>query len=272
MRLGVVFLVIASHVAAGEDLGPLLRGLPVSSQDTVQAPRAPSPGLSFLLSALVPGAGQVSQGRRVGWGFVAADCALWGAYVAMRGEGHDAQRAAYRYADAHFVLTNPDFAHDGERGWYEWWDFFRTIDPRNIWADTLYWHDIRESSTHDRTKYYEDIGASNAYVFGWDDWAPNPFGNEEFWWQDAEGLHFSYVSPHRDEYRRKKARADLWLRRAGRMVGIAVLARAATAVEALRAARVARGTGQGGAGGLTVSVDWRRSDPAVVVAWRRAIR
>jgi len=270
--------VVCGPAVADEDLGLLLRGfdVPVSNGAAESSgERTPSPGISFLLSALVPGAGQIYQGRSVGWAFVAADAAVWGGFAALRADGRDLEGAYRAFADEHFDLTNPDFANDAERGWYEWWDFFRTIEPTFIYADTLYWHDIREARESDRVRYYQDIEASNAYILGWDDWAPDEFGNEEYWWQDAEGLHVAYVSPRRDEYRRMRAKADSRLKWASRLVGVALVARVATAVEALHAARAERaqsGDAARESRGLSLAVDWARPDPALVVAWRCNLR
>lgn len=271
MRVLTLALCVPLSIALAGDAewSLLVRGLdapPAQTMASSPGAHTPSPGISFLLSALVPGAGQVYQGRPMGWAFVAADAALWGGYLALRHQGHDLEDDYRAFADAHYVLSNPDYGNDAERGWYEWWDFFRTIDPTFVWADTLYWHDIREANRSDRVRYYQDIEASNAYIFGWDDWAPHEFGNGDFWWQDADGLHFAYVSPYRDQYRRMRAKADDRLRWATRLVGVAVVARAATAIEALRSARTARRAA------LSVSVDWTRRDPALVVAWRKALR
>jgi hypothetical protein len=276
--LMLLLLAGACSSSAADDLGYLLRGVdvPVSEAPIVSpGESAPSPGLSFLLSALVPGAGQVYQGRPIGWAFVAADAALWGGYAALKADGHDLEDGYRAFADDHFDLTNPDFSNDAERGWYEWWDFFRTIEPTFVWGDTLYWHDIREARDIDRARYYQDIEASNAYIFGWNDWAPNEFGNADFWWQDADGLHVAYVSPHRDEYRRMRAKADSRLRWASRLVGVALAARVATAIEALHNAREQRADVADAAQsprGMSVSIDWARSDPALVVAWRCSLK
>ncbi|MBN1423778.1 hypothetical protein JXA88_04405, partial [Candidatus Fermentibacteria bacterium] len=263
----VLLLALSNGALAQEELRFLMRGTDLAITPPVvpaaaaaingQKGSAPSPGLSFLLSALVPGAGQIYQGRSMGWAFVATDAALWAGFAMLRNDGSDMQRSYRRFADEHYELTNPEYGNDAERGWHEWWEFFRIIDPSFIWADSVYWRDIRDAYERDRTRYYQDIEASNAYIFGWEDWAPHEFGNGDYWWQDADGLHFSFVSPLRDEYRGMRAKADSRLRWASRLVGVALLARAATAIEALRSARVVRQEG------LAVSVDWSRPEPAL---------
>ncbi|MCU0610852.1 MAG: hypothetical protein MUE60_03570 [Candidatus Eisenbacteria bacterium] len=273
MRVPLVVLAALGWNAAiaQEDLGPVLRGVDVNTSltESVAPPgMGPSPGISFLLSALVPGAGQIYQGRSAGWAFVAADAAIWGGYAALKADGNGLEDDYRAFTDEHYDLSNPDFSNDAERGWFEWWDFFRTIEPTFVWADTVYWHDIREARERDLVRYYQDVEASNAYIFGWDDWAPNQFGNGDFWWQDADGLHFAYVSPRRDECRRLRAKADSRLRWANRLLGVALVARAATAIEALHDARETREARDG----LSVSIDWSRQDPAFVVAWRSLLR
>lgn len=222
--------------------------------------RGPSPGVAFLMSALVPGAAQVSQGRPWGWALVAADAAVWTGSVAWRAKADDLQREYREFAEAHYVLSNPAYSHDGERGWYEWWQFFRAIDPSFVWADSFYWADIRQAHQQRSDRYYRDIGTMDAYIFGWDDWAPNPVDNSSYWWQDAQGLHFAFTSPHRDRYRALMDQASSRRRWATQMVGVAVLLRAASAIEALRFARAERG--------LSVTVDWSGVDPVLVVGYR----
>lgn len=275
-RMMIVLLFALSSGVSGDETRFLLRGTDLAITTPAQAAGsatvdggggcAPSPGLSFLLSAAVPGAGQIYQGRPLGWAFIATDAALWAGYAVLRGDGRDLQRDYRRFADEHYDLTNPDYRNDAERGWHEWWEFFRAIDPAFLWADSVYWRDISDAYGSDRARYYQDIEASNAYIFGWEDWAPSEFGNGDYWWQDANGLHFNFASPLRDEYRKLRTKADGRLRWASRLVGVAIMTRAVTAIDALRSARAARQDG------LSLVIDWSCPDPALMVTWRRMLR
>ncbi len=227
----------------------------------------PSPGKVFLLSALVPGAGQLTMGQKRGWLFLAADVAVWAGYLSMRGAGKDAEDEYATFAQQHYTLTNPDFTNDAERGWLEWWDLFRRLDPEYMYADSVYWQYIEDDYEHSKSSYYQEIAESNGYIYGWDDWAPDPSGNNDEYWgfdSDSGGLYFNYISEHRDEFRSLRKDASDKMAWASRLVGAAVALRAVSAIDALRSARSAREQG-----GLQLEVSWHQREPALVLSWKR---
>jgi hypothetical protein len=255
----------------------LVRGGRLVTEDSIavresNAVRGPSPGKSFLLSALVPGAGQLYQGRRIGWAFVALDAALWSGYFATHSKGNDLESEYRAYADEHYVLTNPDFTNERERGWLEWWSFFRAADQTYAWADSIYWEDISYDREYAPSSYYQEIDVSDVYIYGWADWADSVYNNDHDWRFDNEGhLEFTYSSAIRDEYRSMRDNADGYRKWAGWCIGGALLLRAATAIEALRSARSYEPPIESSGGRVRVDVEWHRREPTLVLCWREAL-
>ena len=256
----------------------LMRGGRLVTEDSITVSKAPaiqqpSPGKSFLLSALIPGAGQLYQGRKVGWAMVLADAVLWSGYFSSRSKGNELQDEYQAYADAHYVLTNPDFTNEKERGWLEWWSFFRAVDPTYAWADSIYWEDINYDREYAPSSYYQEIDVSDVYIYGWTDWAGNEYNNDEYWRFTNDGhVEFTYRSAMRDEYRRMRDEADGYKKWAGWCIGGALLLRAVSAIEALRSARRLQPTWNSSEGRVRLGVEWHRSDPALVLCSTRSLK
>jgi len=232
--------------------------------------RMPSPGKAFLLSALVPGSGQLYMGQKRGWIYLAADIAAWTGYFIMDSKAQDIEDDYAAFAEEHYTLTNPDFSNDAERGWVEWWDLFGRLDADYTFADSVYLEYIVDDYENARENYYQEIAESNAYIYGWDDWAPDPYGNNDEYWgfdPDAGGLYFNYLSPNRDEFRSMRNEASDKSSWKNRFLGTAVLIRAVSAIDALRSARSRRVYKD-----LHVDVSWRKSEPAITLAWKGSIR
>jgi len=267
------FLVSVSfHCRAEESTGLMMRGGRLVTEDTLSVlelenAKTPSPGKSFLLSAAVPGAGQLYQGRKIGWVFLAMDAAIWTGYFMTHSEGKSLEDDYRGFADEHYVLSNPNAGNDGERGWLQWWSFFRQADSEYAFADSIYWQDIEYDSRNSKSSYYQEIDVSDTYIYGWDDWADSEFSNEEYWWWDNEGhLQFTNESEHREKYRKLRGDADSYKKWAGRFLGGALLLRAASAIEALRTART---TGDQQPSSFGLRVDWLRPEPTLVLSWTR---
>jgi hypothetical protein len=278
--LSLFFVAICALPCAGHDDTTLflLRGGRLVMEDsiavaTTHVDEGPSPGKSFLLSALVPGAGQLYQGRKVGWALMAVDAALWAGYIATHAKGNDLVSEYRAFADENYVLTNPDYANEGERGWLEWWGFFRAADPNYAWVDSIYWEDIQYDREYAPSSYYQEIDVSDVYIYGWRDWAGDEYANDDFWRFTNEGsLEFTYTSVMRDEYRRKRDDADGYKEWASWCLGGSLLLRAASAIEALRAARRYQPATNDSEHGLRFEVEWRRRDPVLVLCWTRAVK
>ena len=178
-----------------------LVGDPSAAADAVAADQTPAVGigvdrspqrrryvLPVLLSALVPGAGEIAAGHPWrGLPFVAGDVATWVGYAHFRDEGR-AWRTQYEaYADEHWNYSRfGDTNGNGDRdpgevwGWQE--SLERYYDESQPNPALRWWQPGAPyncncpyvSREEDRQHYYENVGKYRYYWQGWDDWLYNP--------------------------------------------------------------------------------------------------
>jgi len=137
-----------------------------------------------LLSALVPGAGEIAAGHPWrGLPFVAADAATWIGYAHYRSEGRDWRRQYEDFANAHWNYDRFDDPNgNGEPDTGEIWGWRQNLEryygpsqpnPALRWYDPTAPYGCncpfipRED---DPQHYYENIGKYRYYWMGWDDW------------------------------------------------------------------------------------------------------
>ncbi|MCA9728293.1 MAG: hypothetical protein KC729_11460 [Candidatus Eisenbacteria bacterium] len=175
-----------------------------------KTPPARKPGVAFLLSALVPGAGQLYNGNQRGYAFLGIEAASWFARLSYLDAGNRKQDDYEAFADRHW--SYPRF-HDtaGEDGC--------------LWtaeADSL----IQSYRDEDAKQYYEEIANTDSYRCGWDDFAGS--------YDPADPDAFS---PRRADYRKQREKANQLKDRANLAVAALVLNRIVSAVDAFRVAR-----------------------------------
>jgi len=160
-------------------------------QDSFEFEYEKSPGKAFLLSAIVPGAGEFYAGAK--WralAFVGVEVFSWAMYLNRKGKGDDIEKAYKKYADNYW-----DFA--------DWMNYSNTNDrcgPEG--SHHLYISytvgDIEQEFVVDkdfpydslmlfvdggigvldpiRTRdYYENIGKYDQFACGWDDYYDNHY-------------------------------------------------------------------------------------------------
>lgn len=165
-----LLLLAAASSAAGEPGSAGIAGIArLTGEGSVERPSRMSPVRAFLLSAAVPGLGQVMQGSRWGYAHMALDAASWTGWAWYRAQGSDGEDAYRRFADLHY-----------RRGLYQ--DVVDEIyreyrdgecDPPGSGAfpcaelATYYNLDADTTTGH----YYEDIGKLDKYIYGWEDWS-----------------------------------------------------------------------------------------------------
>ena len=167
-----------------------------------------SPRLSFLLSAILPGAGQLYNGSRRGYAFLAVEASSWFVRTSYL-DAADRKEADYRaYAD-------------------RYWDFDRFKGSENSpgcgfapGADVL----LEQYRVEDPVRYYAQLATGDDYRCGWAD-AAFDSGTDEV------------VSDHRTDYRNQRERSNTFQSRAGLALGVLVLNRVVSAVDAFRLAR-----------------------------------
>jgi hypothetical protein len=140
------------------------------------------PARMFLLSLAVPGAGQVIQGEKRGYVYLAAEIALWAGFFALNDKGMDERDDYEGYADSHW-----DYA-----GYSAWFDEHCTAcakEPADDYA-------CRPLAVYGTQEYYEDIGKYDTY---WSWWSHDGSGQadapeymdvrNEYWGMRIESNH-----------------------------------------------------------------------------------
>jgi hypothetical protein len=188
-------LVLVSSLDAREELLALDAGQGGASGD------GPNAGAMFLFSLAVPGAGQLAQGQKRGYVYLAAEAAFWAGFFVLNGDGLDKREAYEDFAD-------------------ERWDYG---------AYVLYFEEHCQENPHDPAsgcrplapygsqEFYEDIGKYEVY---WPYWRP------ESEWQAV-----------RDQYWQMRKDSNRDLRNARYFVTAAFLNHLVSAVDSFLSAR-----------------------------------
>lgn len=174
------------------------------------------PAGMFLLSLAVPGAGQVVQGEKRGYIYMAAELALWAGFFMLNEKGLDERGEYEDYADAHW-----DF--EGYSAWY---------DSTCVGCQDC-GYECRPLAVHGTQEYYEDIGKYDTY---WRWWSSSGSGSDAPEYQDV-----------RDEYWSMRGDSNLHLRQARYSMTAAFLNHLVSSVDSFLSAR----RGHSGAGGST---------------------
>ncbi len=155
------------------ELVPSLRfGLAQSTTSTAPPSTTRSRyALPMVLSALVPGAGEIASGHLWhGLPLVAIDVATWLGYAHAQSEGNEWLDRYEAFADLHWDearwQTNLEFAASdsaGPNGWSSYWD---PTAPHNCDCSPPY-----IPREEDEREYYENLGKYNHFFPGWEDWS-----------------------------------------------------------------------------------------------------
>ncbi|MFN0150609.1 MAG: hypothetical protein ACKVU1_07860 [bacterium] len=114
-----------------------------------------SPAKAMLLSALVPGLGQMYSGHeKTGLAYLGIEAAGWTGFSILRTDGFATRRNARKIADAYYDST----AYNAKKE--------ESIEPPN--RDLPY----RDDGSLDDLEYYEDISKLNELIWGWEDHVP----------------------------------------------------------------------------------------------------
>lgn len=144
----------------------------------VKSVQIKKPGVGILLSAAVPGAGQIYAGSwKRGLIYLSLEAAMWIGYFSWKDEGEEWKDRFRDYADTHW----------SEDEWRAW------MAQNPTFGDTT--HTLPDTKTQ---QYYEMIGKYNQFKAGWDDWV-----------EDGPDL-----TPNRDHYESMRDRSNRYLIRA----------------------------------------------------------
>jgi hypothetical protein len=196
----------------------------------------PKPGAAFLYSLAVPGAGQLAQGEKRGYLYMAAELAFWVGFFTLNGKGLDEREDYESYADAHW-----DF--EGYQAWYD-------ENCTECQEEMAYDYECRPLAAYGTQEYYEDIGKYDTY------WR---------WWSDsgAGGDNPEFLDV-RNEYWDMRGESNLHLRQARYAVTAAFLNHLVSAVDSFLSARRSgvEGAASGDGAPLLAARPTLRFDPA----------
>lgn len=177
----------------------------------------------ILLSALVPGAGEVYLGYyKRGIALMAIEAGAWTGYVYYHGKGLDTREEYEAYADRHWNVQKWADHHP------DVYPFFTGFTPAQMdsvgrltsgtgdWPGYIPWVSREEDKQH----YYENIGKYDWYISGWEDFDPtvDPFP------QDTD---------MRDEYRSLRKKSNDQLDNANIFVYLSIATRVFSIVETI---------------------------------------
>ena len=121
-----------------------------------------SPKKSFLLSAVLPGAGQLYNGSYIkAAAFLAVEATCWALYIKNDKKGNDIDTEFKAYADNHWS--------EGE-----YWDYIAKfsglgrsdVEALRTWEKSHFSHGLHREKDQ---QYYEMIGKYDQFNYGWDD-------------------------------------------------------------------------------------------------------
>lgn len=180
--------------------------------------RRTPPGIAFLMSAAVPGAGQLLQGRNRAFAYMGLEAIAWIAHFAWKDAGNKKEGEYEAYARQHWDLDRwNELASESS-------DTCRALPPGVSYADakeTI--ENFLEIGNYQH--FYEDIGKLEAYRAGWDDFECSDPG---------------VISPNRGEYRGMRSDSNDYLNNAKSAITVVFLNRVISAVDAYRTSRGAR--------------------------------
>ena len=117
---------------------------------------SPSPFVAGLLSALVPGAGQLAMGQDRGWVYLGLETAGWFSHWALQEAGDQSKTDYGEFADAHWAWARYDTTSSCGEG----------LGPVDFEEER---RALEEAERRSREEFYDDIGRLDVYACGWDD-------------------------------------------------------------------------------------------------------
>ncbi len=241
----LVVSVLAFLVSAKQGVKPwsgVLYAQEVTSSPDVSAER--SIGKAILLSALIPGLGQIYIGEKrgmfTGVAMVATDAfAIW-RYAYNRSEGDSWKKDYQSWGRAHYrssrfwkYVRDTVVVYSGYEG------FGRCTDA-TIYDSTECWKAIERAfylGEEGSDTYFDQIGRDPIYIFGWDDWNPYTIPNHEDSWTGWEpGMSLPERLPdttsHRNHYNHLRDMADKSYGRAKAYAWVMVIGRVVSMIDA----------------------------------------
>lgn len=189
---------------------------------------------AFLLSAILPGAGEFYMGSKTRMLiFGGIEVLSWTGYLTYHHKGKDKEDEFRKFADEHWSLDdyiefiNTEFL-DGTNWRYEIDNYNPDDwDSIHIYLPPSFIHDVIDAWLHDKQQYYEMIGKYYEYQFGggWDDNT-----------QPSDTL-YQWLSGRAEHYEDMRDESNKFLKRAKWGIGAALVNRVLSAFDAALLAR-----------------------------------
>ena len=185
---------------------------------TDPAGRVP-PGLAFLMSAAIPGTGQLAEGRKRAFLYLGVEALAWISHFAWLDAGNKKEGEYEAYVRRHWDLD------DWRALAYDYGDTCRNALPDGVDAAKAEENLLEHLESGDLQHYYEDIGKLEAYRAGWDDYGCATPDD---------------LSANRGTYRSMRVDSNDYLEKARLATTMAFLNRIVSAVDAFRTAKGAK--------------------------------
>jgi hypothetical protein len=204
--------------------------------DTLQVSQGRKiPGLAFLASAAVPGAGQAYMGQwKTAAVFAGLEVLGWVLYFSEENKGKDLETEYKRFADDNYVFSAEGTAgYDPLDAWtWGWAEFYDEFLGYPTYPDTFpeIRDDFYDNYRAKNSDYYAQIESENRYIYGWTDWNGLASGPQEEPWK-------YFVSSLREQYKAKRRKANDKLKRADYILALPVVLRVVSSTLALNMAR-----------------------------------
>lgn len=175
--------------------------------------------LPVLLSALVPGAGEIYMGYwKRGAVLVAAEAAAWTGYVKFHEDGLDMREQYEAFADENWSQRKWIDDHPNVYPTFQGWSVEQLDSLGQVVSGSGSWPGYNPwvSKEEDKQHFYENIGKYDWYISGWTDYDPDTQPHD---------------TPLRDEYRSMRRESNDDLDTANRFIFLSLAARVFSLVE-----------------------------------------
>ena len=162
IRTGLIFLLLVTCLSAGDYSYLTLNSPQTQYPAELSDQDLKSPAKGLLLSAVIPGAGQIYSGKYLKAGvFLGVEAVGWTMYFTKKKEGDDLKADFRSFADQNWI----------ESDYWDWISNNSGIDRTDMDALRAYEKETYSHSLHVNKdqQYYEMIGKYHQFNIGWVD-------------------------------------------------------------------------------------------------------
>lgn len=191
-----------------------------------------SPRRAFLLSVLLPGAGEYYAGsKKKAALFMGIEAVTAGLYFTWKGKGNDIDDEFRQMADAHW----------DPQTYLAWRSTSRAIRNNSFTHAMPCSLEVAEErfgncGSSEQQQYYELLGKYDQFVAGWDDLAFVDTGNPVTAYTEIDSVEKVH-SELRLDYEVKRDDSNVYLKRASSVAGVILVNHVISAIDAARTAR-----------------------------------